>query len=158
MMLVPTYIAPSSIEGVGIFAAEDISAGQEIWKFDPTFDRIFTTEEICRLEPVQHDYIERYGYSHMTDRSLTIVEADNGRFMNHCNCPNTDFTRPDVGYAIVDIPAGTEITCDYSEFEPQFRMQPGRFFTGSPGQFEKAYLSRESSVNARPDRHSGVER
>lgn len=129
MMLVPTYVAPSSIEGVGIFATEDIPAGSAIWRFDPAFERVFTPDEIDRLEPVQRDYVERYGYSHMTDRSLIVVEADNGRFMNHSEQPNTDFTRPDVGFAIVDIPAGSEITCDYGEFEPEFAMQPGRLFT-----------------------------
>jgi uncharacterized protein len=129
MMLVPTYVAPSSIEGVGIFAAEDILAGAAIWRFDPAFERVFTPHEIARLEQVQRDYFQRYGYSHMTDRSLTVVEADNGRFMNHDEQPNTDFTRPDIGFAIVDIPAGTEITCDYAEFEPEFAMQPGRIFT-----------------------------
>jgi uncharacterized protein len=119
MMTVPTYVAPSAIEGVGIFAATDIKAGEEIWRFEP---------EIAALGPVQRDYVERYGYSHMTDRTFTVVEADNGRFMNHSETPNTDFTRPDRGFAIVDIPAGTEILCDYGEFEPEFAMQPGRRF------------------------------
>jgi uncharacterized protein len=139
MMLVPTFIAPSLIEGVGIFAAEDIAAGTAIWKFDAAFERVFTPEEISRLEPVQRDYVERYGYSHMADRSLIVVEADNGRFMNHDAHPNTDFTRPDVGYAIVDIPAGSEITCDYSEFEPEFAMQPGRMFTADQSKMEQHF-------------------
>jgi uncharacterized protein len=128
MMTVPTYVAPSAIEGVGIFAATDIRAGEEIWRFEPAFDRMFTPDEIAALGPVQRDYVDRYGYSHMTDRTFTVVETDNGRFMNHSETPNTDFTRPDRGYAIVDIPAGTEILCDYGEFEPEFAMQPGRRF------------------------------
>jgi uncharacterized protein len=62
-----------------------------------------------------------------------VIETDNGRFMNHSEYPNTDFTRSDVAFAIMDIPEGTEITCDYGEFEPVYRMQPGRKFTdGSP--------------------------
>ena len=32
MMLVPTYVAPSRIEGVGVFAADDIAAGSLIWR------------------------------------------------------------------------------------------------------------------------------
>jgi SET domain-containing protein len=129
MMLVQTYVAPSQIEGVGIFAAQPIKAGQEIWQFDPVFERVFTTEELVRLSPVQRDYVERYGYSHMDDRSLLVIETDNGRFMNHSERPNTDFTRSDIAFAIVDIAEGTEITCDYGEFEPAYCMQPGRQFT-----------------------------
>lgn len=128
MMTVPTYVAPSSIEGVGIFAAVDIKAGDEIWRYEPAFDRMFTAEEIERLGAVQREYVERYGYTHMADRSIVVVETDNGRFMNHSELPNTDFTRPDRGFAIVDILAGTEIVCDYGEFEPGFAMQPGRNF------------------------------
>lgn len=133
MMLVSTYVAPSLIEGVGIFAAVDIPAGAEIWRFSPAFDRIFTADELDALDHVQQEYVARYGYTHMEDRSLTVVETDNGRFMNHSAHPNTDFTRPDVGYATVDIPAGTEILCDYGDFEIDFAMLPGRKFVyGEP--------------------------
>lgn len=128
MMLVPNYVAPSRIEGVGIFAAADIQPGTAIWRYQPAFDRIFTPDEIAALDDVQRAYVERYGYSHMEDRSLTVVETDNGRFMNHSTHPNTDFTRPDVGYAISFIPAGTEILCDYGEFEADFAILPGRHF------------------------------
>lgn len=140
MITVPTYIAPSSIEGVGIFAAVDIEPGTEIWRFEPAFDRVFTPDEIARLDAVQRDYVERYGYSHMADRSLIVVEADNGRFMNHSEEPNTDFTRPDKGYAITHIPVGSEILCDYRQFEPHFSMQPGRRFVqnGAGPAFEPA--------------------
>jgi hypothetical protein len=34
MMLIPTYVAPSTIEGVGVFAAEDVSAGALIVELD----------------------------------------------------------------------------------------------------------------------------
>ncbi|MGL5837192.1 MAG: SET domain-containing protein [Sphingorhabdus sp.] len=128
MLLVETYVAPSTIEGVGVFAATDIPAGAEIWRFAPAFDRVFTPEEVEALGPVQRDYVDRYGYSHMADRSMVVVEADNGRFMNHSDRPNTDFTRPDVGYAIRDIKAGEELLCDYGEFELEIAMQPGRNF------------------------------
>ena len=41
--------------------------------------------------------------------------------MNHNVRPNTDFRVFDKGYAIVDIAAGEEITCNYFEFDPEFR-------------------------------------
>jgi hypothetical protein len=57
-----------------------------------------------------------------------VVEFDNGRFMNHAQSPNTDFTDANVGWAIRDIAAGEELTCNYSEFDPSFAMEPGRLF------------------------------
>ena len=40
--------------------------------------------------------------------------------MNHSLSPNTDFRIFDKGYALVDIAAGDEITCNYFEFDPRF--------------------------------------
>jgi hypothetical protein len=40
--------------------------------------------------------------------------------LNHSLKPNTDFRIFDKGYALVDIPQGDEITCNYHEFDPTF--------------------------------------
>ncbi|MFM7028015.1 MAG: SET domain-containing protein [Chakrabartia sp.] len=128
MLLVPTFVAPSLIEGVGLFAASDIAAGTILWRFDPLFDRLMRPEDIAALDPVQQAYVERYGYRFEGDRRLTVVEGDNGRFMNHSGTPNTDFTVPGHGTARIDILAGTELLCDYGEFDPGFTMLPGQNF------------------------------
>jgi uncharacterized protein len=121
MMIVPTIVRPSSIEGLGVFATTFIPAGAEIWKLDERFDLLFTARELHTLPELAQGYISRYGYPHMTKDGLIVLEMDNGRFMNHTSNPNTDFTRPDVGFAIVDIREGEEITCNYYEFDPHFR-------------------------------------
>ena len=128
MLLVSTYVAPSSIEGVGVFAEQDIPAGTCIWRFDPIFDRLLSLTEINGLDRVQQDLVARYGYGYPMDRALTVLESDNGRFMNHSDRPNTVFSDPHFGYAIADIPAGAEILCDYNEFDPGFVMLPGKMF------------------------------
>ena len=131
MMTVPTYVGPSPIEGVGIFATAPIAAGTAIWELSDDLDLLLTREQLARLPDLQRGFIERYGYPHMSQPQLTVLEFDNGRFMNHSPAPNTDFTRPEVGYAIRDIAAGEELTCDYGEFDPSFVMQPGRSFVGA---------------------------
>jgi SET domain-containing protein len=128
MMIIPTYVGPSAIEGVGIFAAEPIPAGAVIWRLEESLDLLLTDEQMRRLPHVQKSFLERYGYPHMTQEGITVLEFDNGRFMNHSDAPNTDFTDPDTGWAIRDIAAGEEITCNYREFDPSFVMQPGRVF------------------------------
>lgn len=128
MMIVPTYVGPSEIEGVGVFAAEPIPAGTAIWTLDERFDHLFNDGDLEGLAPLQQQFVERYGYPHMTREGITVVEFDNGRFMNHSQRPNTDFTDANVGWARRDIAAGEELTCDYSEFDPTFTMLPGRQF------------------------------
>lgn len=73
---------------------------------------------------MQQEFAARYGYPHMTKPHITVIEFDNGRFMNHCTAPNTDFTDTEKGWAIRDIAAGEEITCDYAQFDPGFSLQP----------------------------------
>lgn len=131
MLLISTYVAPSRIEGVGIFAAEDVAAGALIWRLEPGLDRLFTQEDVETLPAVHRAFVERYGYPYPHDPEITIVELDNGRFMNHSTSPNTRFTDPDAGFTRVAIAAHEEITCDYSEFDPTFQMLPGRLFVSA---------------------------
>lgn len=133
MMLVATYVAPSPIEGVGVFAAEDIAAGTLIWRLDTSLDRLLSRDEIEGLPPVHKAFVERYGYPYPHDPSVTIVELDNGRFMNHSTIPNTRFSDPDAGFTKIAIRAHEELTCDYSEFDPSFTILPGRIFLPERG-------------------------
>ncbi len=127
-MLVPTYVAPSSIEGVGIFAAERIPAGTLIWELAPDLDRLIRRDDVRKLPPVLQQFVERYSYPYPHDPDRLIVELDNGRFMNHSDAPNTVFSDPDAGYTIREVEAGEELTCDYGEFDPGFEILPGRKF------------------------------
>lgn len=132
MMIVPTYVGPSEIEGVGVFAAEPIPAGTAIWTLDERFDHLFTASDFASMNELTRLFVDRYGYPHMTREGITVVEFDNGRFMNHSAMPNTDFTDPNVGWVIRDVAANEELTCDYGQFDPGFAsngaMQPGRSF------------------------------
>lgn len=131
MMLVPTYVAPSPIEGVGVFAAEPIPAGALIWQLAPALDRLIRRSEIAALPPLFQQFVERYSYPYPHDPEQLILELDNGRFMNHSDAPNTVFSDPDAGYTTCDVAAGEELTCNYGEFDPSFEILPGRLFVGS---------------------------
>lgn len=135
MMLVRTYLSNSPIEGVGIYAAEPIKAGDVIWRLEPKFDVFFTESDIEELPPHMQDFIARYSYPHMTKPGIWVLESDNGRFMNHNEAPNTDFTDFEQGYAIRDIAAGEEITCNYYEFDSTFRgLFPSTLSTAANGE------------------------
>ena len=119
-MLVRTYVAQSAIEGIGIFAGEPVRRGSLIWHLDPKFDQTISLEELSKLPDWQQDFIQRYSFPHLSRPNHFVLEFDNGRFMNHTLTPNTDFTEFDKGWAIRDLAAGEEITCNYHEFDPTF--------------------------------------
>lgn len=120
MLLVSTYIAASGIEGVGVFAAKPIRAGEVIWRFDPDFDMLLPAEKYAAAPLHLRELLDRYAYPSPGQPGLLVYETDNGRFMNHSETPNTDFSAADCGTALRDIAAGEELTCDYREFYQGF--------------------------------------
>lgn len=120
MLLISTYVAQSSIEGLGVFAGEYVPRGSLIWNLNPKFDIFVHETEIGPLPPHMQTFIARYSYPHLEMPGYRVVDVDNGRFMNHNLTPNTDFRIFDKGYALRDIAQGEEITCNYHEFDPDF--------------------------------------
>lgn len=129
MMLVPTYVAASDIEGVGVFAAAPIAKGDLIWQFDPSFDRLISARWLSEQAPLMQDFFRKYAYPAHHQSDSYILEVDNGRFMNHSTVPNTDFFQIVKGFAIRDIEPGEEFLCDYSQFDPAFELLPTLAFT-----------------------------
>jgi SET domain-containing protein len=121
MMLVRTYLAQSEIQGLGVFAGEFVPRGAQLWVLNPKFDIFVHPSEIEALPAHMRDFIMRYSYPHLEAPGIRIVDCDDGKFMNHADRPNTDFNIFDKGYALEDIAVGTEITCSYFEFDPEFR-------------------------------------
>jgi len=124
MLLVRTYVGQSTIDGLGVFAGEFIASGSLLWELHPKFDIFIDAAERERLPAYMLEYIARYGYPHLELPGVTVLDSDNGKFMNHTERPNTDFRIFDKGFALVDIALGEEITCNYHEFDPGFT---GRF-------------------------------
>ncbi len=120
MMMIKTFVAPSEIQGLGVFAGEFVPEGGELWALNPKFDILLHPGEIENLLPHMRDYVQRYSYPHLELVGVRVLDCDDGKFMNHSDRPNTDFRRFDKGYALPDIAAGDEITCNYYEFAPAF--------------------------------------
>ena len=120
MLMVSTYLAPSAIEGLGVFASEFIERGSLVWTLNPKFDIFVYPDEVDSYPPHMRNFITRYSYPHLEIPGVVVVDCDNGRYMNHSLTPNTDFRIFDKGYALADIAPGTELTCNYHEFDPGF--------------------------------------
>ena len=124
MLLVSTYVAASEIEGVGVFAAAPIPKGALIWRLNPDFDRLVPADSYPGLPDTMKELIDRYAYPSPDKPGYLVYEVDNGRFMNHSDAPNTDFSEYGGGFATRDIAVGEELTCDYSQFYDGFELQP----------------------------------
>ena len=122
MLLVNTYVAASPIEGVGVFAAAPIPAGARIWRLDPEFDRLIPVGIYEASPPHLRALLDRYAYPSPDRPGFLVYEVDNGRFMNHSETPNTDFSAREGGTALRDIQAGEELTCDYRQFYDGFAL------------------------------------
>jgi hypothetical protein len=127
MMMVRCYLAPSSIEGLGVFSTVDIKKGDLVWKYDPRFDVSIAKDDLENTLPHIREFLERYTYDHPWEAGKLVLDGDEGRFMNHSDSPNVDLSLVDRGIALRDIPAGEELTCDYADFtQGAIEFQPPR--------------------------------
>jgi SET domain-containing protein len=120
MMLVQVYVDRSAIHGLGVFAAQRIAMGTQVWRFTPGFDLELDPAEVERQPAQFRERLLHYGY---IDPRLEryILCCDDARFINHSDFPNL---RPDFGLehhgvdiAVRDIQAGEELTADYALVE-----------------------------------------
>lgn len=112
MLLVPTYVAPSSIQGLGLFAAEEIPAGAPLWRFEEGIDVVIPHGRIGALPPAFRAFLDRYAYTSHDIPGAVVVSCDHAKFMNHSEDSNTEI-RPFVTVAARAIAKGEEITCNY---------------------------------------------
>jgi uncharacterized protein len=113
MLLVRTTVAPSGIHGLGVFAAEDIAAGQPVWEFAPGLDLVIAPERLGGLPAAFRAFLDTYGYRSpdVPDGGI-VLSCDNAKYLNHAEDPNCESTGP-LNRALRPIRAGEEITCDY---------------------------------------------
>lgn len=124
MYLIKTYLDKSPIDGIGLFAGEDVPKGTLIWKFIPRFDQEWTPEEFEKLPDIAKTYLRKHGFFM---GGKYFMGGDHDQFANHSDCPNIG---PGNGlgddyFALNDIKKGDEITCDYSECNELIGNVPG---------------------------------
>lgn len=116
MMLIPTYVAPSAIDGVGMFAGVPVAKGTRLWEFTPGFDRIFSPSELAQLPELAREYIGRHGFHAAS--GVHVISGDHDQYVNHADDANMvemgDSTWPTGAlFAARDIAAGEELTQNY---------------------------------------------
>jgi SET domain-containing protein len=128
MLLVKTRVAPSTVDGLGLFADQFIPKGTRIWQYDERVDSRFDDSRLAGLSEAEQEALLKHAY--VNPRTLLYVFCgDDARYLNHSDSPNTE----DIGYdeglvngegitvAARDIHPGEEILCDYRSFDAEAR-------------------------------------
>lgn len=99
----------SKIEGIGIFASENIKKGEIV--------AIFEGRKISKNE-ADELYTQGFDYLLQIDNELFLYLEEDSKFINHCCNPNTSFLLQNGELiALRDINKNEEITFDYSTNE-----------------------------------------
>ena len=115
MLRVPTYVAPSRIAGVGLFAAVDLSERTIVWEFTEGVDWRIRPDELALFPEPYQSRLRHYLYEE--ESGLYVLCGDNAKFMNHSEDPNCDDSGPEFTIARRAISTGEELTCDYRLFD-----------------------------------------
>jgi uncharacterized protein len=115
MLRIDTYLAQSSVHGMGLFAAKPIAKGEVIWKYDPLIDQIYTKTKFKKLIDSLDPVVLKQLLSATYKRNETYFYlADNARFINHMEIGYNIFLIDDyTEVAIQDIGEGEEILENY---------------------------------------------
>ena len=116
-MIIETFLKEVPGKGLGLFSAVNVKKDEIVWKYETNLTKRFLPSEVDRMDKMTKDFINKYAYIFPWDSSIIELDLDNTRFINHSNDPNTTFPRGEIGFAIKDIKAGEEITCDYTKFD-----------------------------------------
>lgn len=121
MLLVKTIVKQSPIHGLGLFANQNISKGDMIWKFSDGLDLEISPVEFSNLSSYEKGMINFYGF-HSKKTGNYHLSFNDVRFVNHSPEGNItiDKSIDDIEYPLVakrDISKGEEITQNYYEFD-----------------------------------------
>jgi uncharacterized protein len=122
MLLIKTYLAPSKIHGIGLFAAADTPADTKICAIHPSVDRVYTKDELMGIRSeIAREQLQRYaGVS--ADGEQYVICGDDARFINHSTDPNCAFP-PELKtllFALRPIRKDEELTINYKFVDPSF--------------------------------------
>ncbi len=113
MMLIDTYLDKSKIQGVGVFAKENIKKGEKIKEVRPEFEIEFNSDNLPKMPLALAKFIDTHSYERELGSKILVMGIDNEKYLNHSDDPSVD----DEGYALKDIKIGDEITINYMDFD-----------------------------------------
>ena len=78
MMLIKANVGPSTIHGLGLFAADFIASGTPIWCFQPGFDHDFSPAQFVALPPLAREHTRWFCFVRQRPTTLDSLCAGSG--------------------------------------------------------------------------------
>lgn len=122
MLIVKTKIDKSTIAGIGLFADQDISKGDIVWKMTSISVLKITQEEYNNLSVIEQNFIVEKDY-YWLDKNNYMIPIDDSRFINHSVNPNIIDLDDNTCIASQNIKQGEELTIDYKTLVPKENWQ-----------------------------------
>lgn len=122
MLSIKTYLAPSAVHGIGLFAAEDIPAFSMIWQFNKHIDKILSEHNFLRTcRGLNNHALKHFLNSTYRRGGRYFYLTDNARFINHSDdFSNIYFADDFTEIASRDIRAHEELLEDYRHsYDPE---------------------------------------
>lgn len=114
MLTVKTYLAPSEIHGIGLFAAETIPANEIVWQYSEHIDKIYSETFFLHLcQNVNSCTLQHFLNSSYKRGGRYFYLTDNSRFINHAEHANIAFIDDYREVSMREINAGEEILENY---------------------------------------------
>jgi SET domain-containing protein len=92
-----------------------------IWIYDDRIDRKYPVRDLKNFPPLLAEHLLMYTYAERVNGEEVLVYCgDHGKHMNHSPQPNTvsvDDFKMNACFALRDIEAGEELTCNYFVYD-----------------------------------------
>lgn len=129
MLMIPCELRPSGIDGVGVFTLVDIPKGKVVWRFDPIVDRLIARCYLESLTGPARDFMFGHAYESTKRAGMWVLCGDMMGYQNHASVPNcidvlVEGDGENDTVAACDIPAGTELTGNYLDFDANAILKP----------------------------------
>jgi hypothetical protein len=135
MLLIPTFLGPSKIDGagIGVFTQCVVNTGDAIWRFDDRIDRLLTARAVESLPDAAKEFVYHHGCQCRDD--LWLLCGDNAQFINHAvpgvTACNLGASLDAENIALQRVGFGEELTEDYGRYALDFQRRG--FFKGPSG-------------------------
>lgn len=124
MIVVKTKLDRSLISGIGLFADQNITKGDLIWKMTSISSFQISPNKYEELSQIEKDFIIQKDYYWMDDDGNYLIPLDDSRFVNHSNNPNIIEQDENSCIASRDIKQNEELTIDYKILIPKALWEP----------------------------------
>ncbi len=119
MLIIKTFLREIPGKGIGLFADEDLNAGQIWWVWNDEIDQVVHSDTYESLDEAGRKFVKKYGVK--SEQGEYWLYADHARFCNHSDNPNSEGIDPQFGVdrkikTIQPVKAGEELTLDYRKF------------------------------------------